>query len=254
MSNVKDLNTSFRTMRTISLACIIGFVVLAVASGYGFYKVTQDAGRRVYVVTNSGSAAALSVQEDTHTSFEARNMVKGFMKTMFGHDQYTFKQNLDAALPLIEGPGGRRIFENFNRGQVLQNYQRYSARSVLDVDSIYLDMKTRPYSSRVYTKQRIFIGDQQRQSLPMAAKFNLIETDRSDENPYGLLITNFDYIAYNPPVSREEKEFLQQQEAERQRRLRDAAAGAGVTPAPGYSNPAPAKNAPATPKEVPPGQ
>ncbi|MBA9079122.1 conjugal transfer protein TraK [Rufibacter sp. LB8] len=254
MSNIKDLNTSFKTMRTISLACIIGFVVLAVSAGYGFYKVTQDAGRRVYVVTNSGSAAALAVEEDTHTPFEARNMVKGFMKTMFGHDQYTFKQNLDAALPLIEGAGGRRIFENFNRGQVLQNYQRYSARSVLDVDSIYLDMKTRPYSGRVYTKQRIFIGDQQRQSLPMAAKFNLVETDRSDENPYGLLITNFDYIAYNPPVSREEKEFLQQQEAERQRRLRDAAAGAGVAPPPGYSTPAPADGSPAAPGAVPPNQ
>jgi hypothetical protein len=100
----------------------------------------------------------------------------------------------------------------------------------------------------VYTKQRIFIGDQQRQSLPMAARFNLIETDRSDENPYGLLITNFDYIAYNPPVSREEKEFLQQQEAERQRRLRDAAAGAGVTSPPEYSNPAPSPEAPATPE------
>ncbi|WP_051359624.1 hypothetical protein [Adhaeribacter aquaticus] len=254
MSTIKDLNTSFKTMRTISLACIIGFVVLAISAGFGFYKVTQDAGRRVYVVSNSGSSAALAVQDDTHTPFEARNMVKGFMKTMFGHDQYTFKQNLDAALPLIEGAGGRRIFENFNRGQVLQNYQRYSARSVLEVDSIYLDMKTRPYSGRVYTKQRIFIGDQQRQSLPMAAKFNLVETDRSDENPYGLLITNFDYIAYNPPVSREEKEFLQQQELERQRKLRDAAAGAGVPSAPGYANPSPVDGSPATPGAVPPGQ
>ncbi len=254
MNTIKDLNTSFKTMRTISLACIIGFVVLAISAGYGFYKVTQDAGRRVYVVTNSGSAAALAVQEDTHTPFEARNMIKGFMKTMFGHDQYTFKQNLDAALPLIEGAGGRRIFENFNRGQVLQNYQRYSARSVLEVDSIYLDMKNRPYSGRVYTKQRIFIGDQQRQSLPMAAKFNLVETDRSDENPYGLLITNFDYIAYNPPISREEKEFLQQQEVERQRKLRDAAAGAGAPSGPAYSNPVPADGSPATPRTVPPGQ
>jgi hypothetical protein len=253
MSTIKDLNTSFKTMRAISLACIVGFVVLSLGAGYGFYKVTQDAGRRVYVVTNAGSAAALAVQADVHTPFEARNMVKGFMKTMFGHDQYTFKQNLDAALPLIEGAGGRRIFENFNRGQVLQNYQRYSARSVLDVDSIYLDMKTRPFSGRVYTKQRIFIGDQQRQSLPMAARFNLVETERSDENPYGLLITDFDYIPYNPPVSREEKEFLQQQEAQRQRKLQEAAAGAGITP-PGYASPNPGETTTEMPAAIPSGQ
>lgn len=230
MSNVKDLNSSFKTMRNMALAAIFGLVIVVIGAGFMVYQTNAAAGRRIYVQTNAGTVSALAVQQDTHTPFEARNLVKSFMKTMFGHDQYTFKENLDAALPLIEGRGGRRIFEGFTRGQVLQNYERYAARSVLEVDSVQIDMSKRPYTGRVYTKQRIFIGDQQREALPLAAKFNLVETHRSDANPYGLLITDFDYIAYNPPVSREEKQLLQRQEQERQHRLRDAQAGAGLAP------------------------
>jgi hypothetical protein len=44
-------------------------------------------------------------------------------------------------MPLMEGRGGRRIFEGFTQGQVLQNYQRYPARNVVDVDSSQLHMK-----------------------------------------------------------------------------------------------------------------
>ena len=144
---------------------------------------------------------------------------------MFGHDQYTYKANLDAALPLIEGRGGRRIYEGFTRGQVLQNYERYAARNVVTVDSVLVDMSKRPWSGAVYIKQRIFIGGQQKEPLPLAAKFNLVETNRSDANPYGLLITNFDYIPYNPQLTREEQELLQSQEADRQRRLQEAERG-----------------------------
>jgi hypothetical protein len=98
-------------------------------------------------------------------------------------------------------------------------------------------MKRKPWSGRAYIKQRISIGGQLKEPLPLAAKFNLEETDyRSDANPYGLLITNFDYISYNPPLSREEKELLIQQEADRQRRLEEAQAQGA---APG-TNPAPA--------------
>lgn len=248
MSTVKDLNASFTTMRNVALACVLGLIVVVVGSGFMVYRTNENAGRRVYVVSANGSAAALALKEDVHTSFEARNLVKSFMQTMFGHDQYTFKQHLDAALPLIEGRGGRRIFEGFTQGQVLQNYQRYSARNVVDVDSIQLNMERRPYSGVVYTKQRIFIGDQQREALPLAAKFNLIETDRSNANPYGLLLTNFDYVAYNPPTSREEKDALEQQEQDRQRRLKEAAAAPaepGLNPATG---PAPLVPAPAVHK------
>lgn len=249
MDSAKDLSTTFSTMRNLALGSVLALLLVALASGFLVYRAYENSGRRVYVVSQTGSVAALSAGNDAHTPYEARNLVRQFMQTMFGHDQYTFKANLDAALPLIEGRGGRRIYEGFTRGQVLQNYERYAARNVVTVDSVLVDMSRRPWSGSVYIKQRIFIGGQQKEPLPLAAKFNLVETNRSDANPYGLLITNFDYIPYNPQLTREEQELLQAQEADRQRRLQEAERGlapAGEPAAP--TAPAPATTpAPAAP-------
>ena len=228
MDSAKDLSTSFSTMRNLALGSVLALLLVALASGFLVYRAYENSGRRVYVVSQTGSVAALSAGNDAHTPYEARNLVRQFMQTMFGHDQYTYKANLDAALPLIEGRGGRRIYDGFTRGQVLQNYERYAARNVVTVDSVLVDMNHRPWSGRVYIKQRIFIGGEQKEPLPLAAKFNLAETNRSDANPYGMLITNFDYIPYNPQVSREELQALKEQEADRQRALLEAQRSAGA--------------------------
>jgi hypothetical protein len=243
MDSAKDLSTSFSTMRNLAMGSILALLLVALTAGYMVYRISEKAGQRVYVVSPTGSVAALSQPTtETHTPYEARNLVRNFMLTMFGHDQYTFKSNLDAALPLIEGRGGRRIYDGFVRGQVLQNYERYAARNAVTVDSVLVDMSHRPWSGSVYIKQRIFIGGEQKEPLPLAAKFNLEETNRSDANPYGLLITNFDYIPYQPALSREEKGLLDAQEADRQRRLLEAQRGAGMAP----SGAAPAAPAPTT--------
>ncbi|MCR5890572.1 conjugal transfer protein TraK [Hymenobacter sp. J193] len=250
MDSAKNLSTSFSTMRNLAMGSVLALLLVALAAGFLVYRAYENSGRRVYVVGQTGSVAALSAPTtETHTAYEARNLVRNFMLTMFGHDQYTYKTNLDAALPLIEGRGGRRIYDGFTRGQVLQNYERYAARNVVTVDSVSVDMNHRPWSGRVYIKQRIFIGGEQKEPLPLAAKFNLAETNRSDANPYGLLITNFDYIPYNPQVSREELQALKEQEADRQRALQEAqrsagggAPDAGIVPvspvAPGQASPA----------------
>lgn len=233
METAKELSTSFNNMRRFALVSILGMVVVAVAALVLLYRAYEKSGQRVYVASPSGSFAALSSTAPTPTVFEARNLVKQFMTTMFGHDQYTFKSNLDAALPLIEGRGGRRIYEGFTQGQVLQNYERYAARNVVTVDSVQVDLSRRPWTGRAYIQQRIFVGGEQKAPLPLGAKFNLVETNRSDANPYGLLITNFDYIPYSPAVSRQEQQLLLEQEAERQRRVQEAqAAAAPATPSP----------------------
>ncbi|UOQ83232.1 conjugal transfer protein TraK [Hymenobacter sp. 5414T-23] len=229
MDSAKNLSTSFSTMRNLAMGSVFALLLVSLAAGFLVYRAYENSGRRVYVVGQTGSVAALSAPTtETHTAYEARNLVRNFMLTMFGHDQYTYKTNLDAALPLIEGRGGRRIYDGFTRGQVLQNYERYAARNVVTVDSVSIDMNHRPWSGRVYIKQRIFIGGEQKEPLPLAAKFNLAETNRSDANPYGMLITNFDYIPYNPQVSREELQALKEQEADRQRALLEAQRSAGA--------------------------
>lgn len=241
MDSAKSFSSSFVAMRNLAMGSLAALVLVTIGAGVLVYRAYESAGQRVYMVTQSGSVAALAAgNSNAHTVFEARNLVSSFMKTMFGHDQYTFKSNLDAAIPWIDTRGSNRIYEGFRKGQVLENYVRYQARNEVDVDSVVVDMEHRPWSGKVYVKQRIFIGGEQQKPFPLAAKFNLIETNRSDANPFGMMITDFDYISYNPTISRQETERLQQQEDARKAALRDAQAAGGGGLAPDAADAAPA--------------
>ncbi|WP_210521423.1 hypothetical protein [Hymenobacter terricola] len=79
MSTVKGLNASITTMRDVALAGVLGLIVVVIGSGVMVYRINENAGRRVYVVSANGSVAALALKEAVHTSFEARNLVKSFM-------------------------------------------------------------------------------------------------------------------------------------------------------------------------------
>ncbi|QKG59058.1 conjugal transfer protein TraK (plasmid) [Hymenobacter sp. BRD128] len=228
-------------MQFLTVLSAVTMLVIATLAGFMTAHAYEVSGRRVYVVGPGGTFSALLAAPEAHTEFEVRNLVRQFMQTMYAHDQYTFKQHLDAALPLIDDTDGRRIYAGFKKGQVFENYVHYGARQVLDVDSIVLQLKKRPFMATAYCRQRIFMGDQQSAPTGLAAHFNLIEVDRSEKNPYGLQLTNFDYLPYAPPVSKEEQDFLKSQAAERATKIAALKAAAGATAAPPAPKPAPAE-------------
>jgi len=115
---------------------------------------------------------------------------------MYAHEANNFKERVETALELIDKEDGLAIYNDFKEGHVYENYVRNNARTRIEVDSVMIDMNVEPYQGRVYAKQTIFYNDQSR-TLPIAATFNLVETPfRTDQNPFGLLIQNWKYIAY----------------------------------------------------------
>jgi hypothetical protein len=80
---------------------------------------------------------------------------------------------------------------------VYENYVRLGTYTSLEIDSVVIDMSTRPISGKAFARQTIFLGEDSK-TYPIGAKFELIETYRSDKNPYGLLIQKFDFIPYRP--------------------------------------------------------
>ena len=227
-------------MQRLTVLMAVMALAVVVMAGLMTAHAYEVSGKRVYVVGAGGTFSALASAPETHTKFEMRNLVRQFMTTMFAHDQYTFKAHLDEALPLIDDTDGRRIYAGFKNGQVFENYVHYGARQVLDVDSISLNTRQRPYAVTAYCRQRIFMGEQQSAPTGLAAHFNLTEVNRSEQNPYGLQLTNFEYVPYAPPVSKEEQSFLKNQANERAAKIAALKAAAGATTAPPAPKPVPA--------------
>jgi hypothetical protein len=236
MDKFKDLQQTFSTMRLVTLSSLgvaALSVVAAVAMGVHAYG---SVGRKVYVVGQSGtSQMAMADSPENHTAYEMRNLVRNFAVNMYGHDQYTYKTNLNTALPLIDDLGGRRIYTDFKRQDVLGTYVKFGARTTVTVDSIILNTAELPVRGKLYMRQTGFLGDRQSKSQPMGCSFELTNTYRSDKNPFGMMLTHFDYFPYNAGISNAEKRTLEKQaerDAAELAAAKEAAdAAAGKTPA-----------------------
>ncbi|EMR00708.1 transposase [Cesiribacter andamanensis] len=195
--SLKDFDSSFDVLKKITIGTILlSFVLLLLLGGYILLQERRRS-ERVYVVTDLGTLPALRQAEREISIFEARNQVKLFLHTMFAHHAANYQQQVEAGLHLIDKAGGQRIVHDFSKGEVYQNYVRLGTRTTIQVDSVLIDMKARPIAGRAYARQTIYLGEKKRE-FPIGIQFELIETYRSEQNPYGLLIQNFDYILYEP--------------------------------------------------------
>ena len=197
---LKDYDNSFNTLKKITIATMVGaFLLIGTLTYYIILQEREKAGQ-VYVVTDYGTFSALRQESRQVSIFEARNQVKAFLHTMFAHNAGNYREKVEAGLHLVDKAGGQRIVNDFNKGEVYQNYVRLGTQTTLQVDSVLINMGERPISGKAYARQAIYLGENKK-TFPIGIQFEIIETYRSDKNPYGLLIQNLDYILYEPKAA-----------------------------------------------------
>jgi hypothetical protein len=195
--SVKDLSSSYAAMRKITLTTLIGAFLLNGLLVYWLLTQQESQAKKVYVVTDHGTFVGSRKETRQVSVHEARNHVRAFLQTAFAHSAATYKENVERALHLIDQAGGSRLVHDFNKGEIYQNYVRMGTYTTLQVDSVHIQSGTRPFSGRAYAQQTIYLDGKQK-AFPIAIRFELIETARSDQNPFGLLLQGMDYIPYHP--------------------------------------------------------
>jgi hypothetical protein len=194
-TSVKDYHYTFNTLKKVTITTLVGaFLLNGILVYYILYNEEKEA-KRVYVVTDAGTFPALLSERRKVSLPEAKNHVYTFLSTMFAHGASNYKERVENALHLIDKKGGGRIINDFNKGQVYENYVRLGTYTMLAVDSVAINMGTRPISGKAYARQTIYLGEESK-VYPIGIRFELVDIYRSDENPYGLLIQNFDFIPY----------------------------------------------------------
>jgi hypothetical protein len=195
MEKVSDFNKTFKAMQLISVCCILGFVASTVIYLIYYQRLQAHYQQQTYVITSWGTFPASYYDGRKVSRVETQNHVETFVKHMFSHSAETYYEHINYALNLIDEASGKRIFHDFEEGEVQKNYVRYGSHTEIKLDSVVLDMNTLPIEGRFYALQEVHIGSQVR-SLPIAAQFQVVQAYRHEKNPYGLLLTDFDFIAY----------------------------------------------------------
>jgi len=202
--NLKSISDSHQAMRNISLITILVIVLSNGLWAYAYVKQLRSNDKKVYIDSHGGTYPARLVAKDEPTIFEARNLATRFTELMFGHDEMSYAEHIEAALHLIDKPEGIALYEDFEQGNILDNYIKYGSRSVFECDSVYVDMNKEPYEGKIFGRQIVMYA-KERKALPIGATFTVIRNRRSDTNPYGLLLQDWKFVMYSNEFYKKEK-------------------------------------------------
>jgi conjugative transposon TraK protein len=147
---------------------------------------------KVYVLENGKSLIlALSQDMEQNRPAEARNHLRMFHELFFtlSPDGEAIKMNLNRALYLADKTAYNYYADLAEAGY----YRRLIATNTVQlavIDSIHCNFETYPYQARTFARQII------RRSSNVTVRSlvtvcSLVEVVRSDNNPHGLLIENF---------------------------------------------------------------
>lgn len=195
-----DFLKAIRSMRIIVVATIVvSFLGWMVCIGL-FLKAENDNGKNIYVSTQAGTFLAKRNDYGARYDFELKNHVRVFFQNLLEGDQFTFTKNVDAALCLIDNVNGKKLYDQLQKGGFYDLYKKDNAHTAISVDSIKVKMDEIPYRVKIWLKQSVYWAGYSK-AVPYCAVMDIVEDNRSEKNPFGLMITNLGFVEYNIGLS-----------------------------------------------------
>lgn len=195
LKSLRDIPASFALAKRALLFCIIIASLVSIGSLVWAYFTAKTIRNTAFMITEEGQAALIhgvtSSTIDTYRKPEIVNHVKMFHSYFWEIDQFNYERRIDNALYLA-GESGRRLFQTLEASGHFANLKTENLIQKLEIDSINVNDKVRPYKAEFYGKLRVLRTDQRLESVnTLMASFVLYNVARTDRNPHGLLIENY---------------------------------------------------------------
>ena len=193
--SLKNIETSFKQIRFFGIlfVCLCaGIVGYSVWKSYEFAEAQRQ---RIYVLDGGRSLmVALSQDLSQNRPVEAREHVKRFHELFFtlAPDRAAIESNISRALFLADRSALIYYQNLVERGF----YNRIISGNInqrLIVDSIVGNFNVYPYQMQTFARQLI-IRESNITERSLITRNNLINSVRSDNNPQGFIIENFEIV------------------------------------------------------------
>ena len=193
--SLRNIETSFRQIR---LFTIIFIGVCAVLTGYSVWQSYSFAERqreKIYVL-DGGKSLMLALSQDMSQNrpVEAREHVRRFHELFFtlSPDKSAIENNVKRALYLAD----RSAFNYYKDLSEKGYYNRIisgNISQILEIDSVATTLDEYPYSAVTYARELI-LRESNITERSLVTRCSLINSVRSDNNPQGFLIENFEVL------------------------------------------------------------
>jgi conjugative transposon TraK protein len=193
--SLKNIETSFRQIRLFGIVFVCLCAVITGYSVWNAYRFAEAQRQKIYVL-DGGKSLMLALSQDLTQNrlVEAREHVKRFHELFFtlSPDRNAIESNIRRALFLVD----RSAFEYYRDLQERRYYNRIISGNInqnVQVDSVLCDFDTYPYKVITYARQLI-IRESNITERSLVTRSNLINSVRSDNNPHGFTMENFEIV------------------------------------------------------------
>jgi conjugative transposon TraK protein len=193
--SLKNIETSFQQIRFFGIVFIILCTGITGYSVFSAYQFAEKQRQKIYVLDNGKSLIlALSQDLSQNRPVEAREHIKRFHELFFtlSPDKDAIESNINRAMFLAD-----RSVYTYYKDLIEKNYFNRvisgNINQTLQVDSVVIDFNNYPYSVSTYAKQ-IITRESNITRRSLVTKCRLINSVRSDNNPHGFMMENFEVL------------------------------------------------------------
>lgn len=193
--SLKNIETSFRQIRFFGIVFIILCAGITGYSVFSAYQFAEKQRQKIYVL-DKGKSLILALSQDLaqNRPVEAREHIKRFHELFFtlSPDKDAIESNINRAMFLAD----KSVYTYYKDLLEKGYFNRVISGNInqtLQVDSVVIDFMNYPYSASTYAKQTI-IRESNITQRSLITKCDLINSVRSDNNPHGFTMENFEVM------------------------------------------------------------
>ena len=190
----KNIETSFRSMRLLSVVSVIG----SLCSGVFFFvcamRMVRQTQSQVYILSAGKAMEAFASDRKPNLRVEARWHIVNFHESFFtlDPDERFIAEGLRRALYLADG-SARRVYENLKESGYYAGVISANISQRITVDSIALDLDSSPFYFKCYGTETI-TRTTSIVTRDLVTEGWLREVNRSENNPHGFLVERWAII------------------------------------------------------------
>ena len=193
--SLKNIESSFRQIRFLAIVFVILCAVVVCYALWNSYRFAEAQRQKIYVL-DGGKSLLLALSQDLSQNrpVEARDHVKRFHELFFtlSPDKNAIESNIQRALFLVDKSAFAYYKDLTEKGY----YNRIISGNInqtIAVDSVACNFDHYPYQVAAYTRQMI-IRESNITERSLVTRCTLINSVRSDNNPHGFIMENFEVI------------------------------------------------------------
>lgn len=193
--SLKNIESSFRQIRFFAMVFVILCAIIVCYALWNSYSFAEAQRQKIYVL-DGGKSLLLALSQDLSQNrpVEARDHIKRFHELFFtlSPDKNAIESNIQRALFLVDKSAFAYYKDLTEKGY----YNRIISGNInqtIAVDSVVCNFDHYPYQIAAYSRQMI-IRESNVTERSLVTRCNLINSVRSDNNPHGFIMENFEVV------------------------------------------------------------